>query len=144
MYCTIQSIKRRFPQFSETQWGSPPLPDDAELKSIIATADAMVDDYCREAYQVPFDPVPSTISEASLELCTVAPFGLRRLLFGMSPTNDEQVETRYKTVISQLEKIGKGLPPVLDAPRRTGPDASPGGVLYSMPDDKLLERDKVY
>ena len=144
MYCTIQALKRRCPTFPAEQWGTPPLPGDPDLRSIIATADAMVDDYCREAYEVPFDPVPSTISEASLELCTVAPFGLRRLLFSLSPEDDQQTESRYKAVLALLERIGKGLPPVLDAPRQTDPEVASGGVLYEMPETKLMSRDDIY
>lgn len=137
-YVTPSQIKRRFPQFTADQWGSPPLPDDAELNRIIAHADERVDDYCRAAYVVPFAfqegyTFPTTISDLALDLCM---YDVRRLLLGLSPVPDETAHADLKLALGTLEKIGKGLPPVLDWPRApSGTETRPGPVLHSFPED---------
>jgi hypothetical protein len=143
MYTTVAAVQDAFPQFTAEQWGTGDLPDDTAIEADIAVADALIDDYCRTHYEVPFDPDPPlTITEISLAL-TVA--SLRKRFYRLSPVPDQQASSDRAELIRRLERLGLGQPPVLDWPLASSSESAVGTVLSSTPpDERLFTRDQVF
>jgi phage gp36-like protein len=143
MYCTVSSVQAEFPQFTAEQWGTGDLPDDTAIEAAITTADALIDDYCRTHYEVPFDPdPPTTISDISLALTVCS---LRDRFYRLSPVPDQQATARRAEIIRRLERLGLGQPPVLDWPLASSSESTAGTVLSSTPpDERLFTRDQIF
>lgn len=73
------------------------------INSFIAKADAIIDDYCRGHYKVPFDPVPETIKNLSVVIATYFIFSRARDLEEYNPKRQ-----RYEDAIKFLQRVSEG------------------------------------
>lgn len=141
MYTTADAIKATFAQLPGAPWGTGKFPDDDALLEIIAAGDALIDDYCRNWYQVPFSPdPPATIVAISTELAVAA---VRKLIYADGPVPDEQNVVSRRETIALLQRISTGGPPVLDWPLAASGSAGGSPVASTQP-DPLLTRDQVW
>ena len=73
------------------------------INSFIAKADAVIDDYCRGSYTLPFSPVPETIKNISVAIATYYIFSRPRDLEGDNPKRQ-----KYEDAIKLLTRISEG------------------------------------
>lgn len=91
-YTSADAVKARFAQVPGVPWGTGKFPDDDSLAQIIAAADALIDDYCRDWYAVPFSPdTPETIADISLALAVAE---VRKVIFSDGPVPDQRMPSR--------------------------------------------------
>ncbi len=143
LYSSIAEVKRHFAQLPADAWGTGKLPSDATLLQIIAAGDALIDDYCRDWYVVPFSPsTPHTIAQISTDLAVAE---VRKIIYADGPVPDEQNVVSRRETIKLLERIAQGGPPSIDWPENAAGSASPGGApLASTPPDAKFSSDQVW
>lgn len=72
------------------------------INSFIAKADAIIDDYCRGKYDLPFNPVPETIKNLSVAISTYLIFSRPRDLDEYHPKRQKYEDAiRFLTLINQ-------------------------------------------
>jgi len=142
MYASADQIKDRFPQFA-TQWGTGNLPDDADIEAAVDRAAQLIDDYARGWYAVPFSPgTPQTITNTCIDLVVCE---LRKRLYTLSPTPDQQAQAEYNALIKRLENMGMGRPPVIDWPLlATGVSPAGSPAATEAPEDRKFTIDQTF
>lgn len=141
-YTSADAVKVRFAQVPGASWGTGKFPDDDSLAQIIAAADALIDDYCRDWYAVPFSPdTPETIADISLALAVAE---VRKVIFSDGPVPDQQNAVSRREAIALLEKIGRGGPPTLDWPTAAAGTSPAGPPISADSPDPLFTRDQTF
>lgn len=107
-YCTHADIARAIPAVTLLQLSNDDpaaeLPDESVIEDCIRSACELVDGYLRGRYNLPFDPVPTVLRDASVSL-------VRHALYGRRPETDlpDAVKDDRKNTIKLLESIRDGV-----------------------------------
>lgn len=91
--------------------------DDGVVTRAIADADAMIDAYCQDQYEIPLSPVPAMVRRISVDLA------IYNLLCRRDRGVSEVRANRQKEVVRFLEKVAAGgilLGATTPAPENTG------------------------
>jgi phage gp36-like protein len=92
--------------------------DSGILNQVIANASGVVDMYCANLYgaQLPFSPVPASVANMALILTCYLLYERREV-----PFEQNKFASRYKSIISFLEKVNTGDMHLNDVPLRDFP-----------------------
>lgn len=111
-YCTKEDIKKNLPILIMTELTDDLAESDGEnissrmdaiITTIISSADAEIDDYCRGRYTIPFSPVPVTIKQISVDISIYRLYGRVRQLEAEHPKR-----LLYSDAIARLRRINSG------------------------------------
>jgi len=104
-YTTLASIEAKLPQ-CEGRWGDGNIPTEAEVAAIIEQNDCLIDGYCADRYEAPFDTVPTIVARIALDLAVA---DIRETLFAEQPdSTDAQGPGRRKRAMDALFAIAAG------------------------------------
>lgn len=105
-YCTLDDIKAMLPEdviIRLTDDEGLSIIDESRVSESIAQADAELDSYCADRYEVPLSPVPEILRKLSVD---VAIYNLySRSVHEMPPVR----AGRYRAAVRQMEGIARGL-----------------------------------
>ena len=89
--------------------------DSNILNQVIANASGVVDMYCANLYgaQLPFFPVPASVANMALTIACYMLYERREV-----PFEQNKFASRYKSIISFLEKVNTGDMHLNDVPAR--------------------------
>lgn len=106
--------------------------DDSRVTRAISDADAEIDGYCGEKYNVPFSPAPAIIRKLSVDIAVYNLYARRQ----GAPENRKE---RYDSAIRVLKDVSKGAVSLgADAPTETSEDK-----VSTSSEDRIFDRDKL-
>lgn len=111
-YCDIDDVKKSLPvnrlieltnDVGESYNGDITNDMAAIVTNCIANADAIIDDYCRNKYDIPFATVPTTIKKLSVDISI---YFLYSRIKPLSP--DDMQRIVYEDSLTYLRRISSG------------------------------------
>lgn len=104
-YTTLAAIERKLPQCRE-RWGDGNVPAEAAITELIEENDCLIDGYCADRYETPFDTVPTVIARIALDLAVA---DIREIMYpDMPEIADALGPARRKRAMEALEAIAAG------------------------------------
>ncbi|MDA8168675.1 MAG: DUF1320 domain-containing protein [Nitrospiraceae bacterium] len=126
-YCTHSDIAKTAPEedlIALTDDEKLGVANEERITGAIERADSLIDAYCRQAYGVPFTPVPELIKSLSADIA------LYNLYTRKVDAVPEARSQRYRDALSVLDAIAKGTMP-LPLAGNGGPESSAAEKVFT-------------